>query len=229
MPEVAAYDAAAVRAAEKPLLAAGAPLMDRAAAALSEVVANETGPRDAVLVLAGGGDNGGDALLAAAALAESGRDVEIVLTGSGVHERGLARAVAAGAPTCSLEAALQAAEAGVFGVVIDGMVGIGGRGPLRGDAREAAVRLGPIVGSGSLAVFAVDLPSGLDADTGEADVRAVLPASVTVTFGAPKVGLGRGHGPALAGRIVLVDLGLDLDPAASSRRVVVDAFRRQRA
>jgi hypothetical protein len=55
---------------------------------------------------------------------------------------------------------------------------------------------------------AVDLPSGLDPDDGTADA-AVLPADVTVTFGALKAGLVRGQGPELSGRVHLVDLGLD--------------------
>jgi NAD(P)H-hydrate epimerase len=56
-------------------------------------------------------------------------------------------------------------------------------------------------------VVAVDLPRGLHPDTGAAD-DAVLPASVTVTFGAVKAGLVTGRGPDLAGAIVLVDIGL---------------------
>lgn len=65
--------------------------------------------------------------------------------------------------------------------------------------------------------------------TGAADDEAVLPASVTVTFGAPKIGLALGRGPELAGRIVLVDLGLDLDRATSRGRVAVELHRPQRA
>ena len=67
MPErVPTYTAAQVRAAEQPLLAAGEPLMRRAAAALAAIAAAELGRmrRAAVLVLAGSGDNGGDALFA---------------------------------------------------------------------------------------------------------------------------------------------------------------------
>jgi NAD(P)H-hydrate repair Nnr-like enzyme with NAD(P)H-hydrate epimerase domain len=60
------------------------------------------------------------------------------------------------------------------------------------------------------AVVAVDLPSGVDADTGEVPDPAVLRAAVTVTFGALKPGLLREPGAGYAGRVVLVDIGLDL-------------------
>jgi hypothetical protein len=63
------------------------------------------------------------------------------------------------------------------------------------------------VRGGRLRCIAVDLPSGLHPDTGTAD-DVVLPASMTVTFGAVKAGLTSGRGPALAGEIVLVDIGL---------------------
>jgi hypothetical protein len=69
---------------------------------------------------------------------------------------------------------------------------------------------------------AVDLPSGLDPDDGTTD-GVVLPAAITVTFGGVKAGLRRGSGPELAGRVVLVDLGLELaDPVAS---VTIDEVR----
>ena len=93
------YRAAQVRAAEAPLLAAGEPLMRRAAAALAAIVREEladaVAPR--ILVLAGSGDNGGDALLAAASLGGAGAEVDLLLVSDRFHEQALAAAVAAGA------------------------------------------------------------------------------------------------------------------------------------
>lgn len=203
---VPVYRAAQVRAAERPLLEAGDPLMRRAAAALSRVAREEVENLDAptVLVLAGSGDNGGDALYAAADLA-SVAAIDILTLGTRVHEDALASALVAGARR--IESLDQAAAFG-YDLVLDGILGIGavvGSG-LREPARGAVERLLPQVRDRAR-VIAVDLPSGLDPDTGAA-VDPVLPATVTVTFGAVKSGLVAGRGPELCGRIVLVDLGL---------------------
>jgi NAD(P)H-hydrate epimerase len=229
----AGWTADAIRAAERPLLAAGEPLMQRAAAGLArEVRAILAGrPGAAVLVLAGTGDNGGDALHAAAELAGDGMRVDVVAVGDRMHGAGRAAAVAAGArvvgppaPDGSEVAALVATA----DVVLDGVLGIGARGGLREPARSllgvvrAAVeraaaergaagghRAGPVV-------VAVDLPSGVDADTGAAD-DGVLPAEVTVVFGALKNGLLTGPGAALAGELRLVDIGLGIPPRPGGR------------
>lgn len=76
----------------------------------------------------------------------------------------------------------------------------------------AALR--PRVHAGLTRVIAVDLPSGLHPDEGTTADDSVLPADVTVTFGGVKAGLVRGEGPAMAGRVVLVDIGLG--PALAS-------------
>ncbi|MCR2827756.1 NAD(P)H-hydrate epimerase [Microbacterium sp. zg.Y909] len=205
-----AYTAAQVRAAEAPLLAAGEPLMDRAAAALATVLRRELTPGGRVLVLAGRGDNGGDALLAAAALAGEGVGVVVLQTADAAHDRGLGTALAAGARPVTLQQAGAADPA--YDLVVDGIVGIGASADpsLRGGAREAVTQLLPAVRSGRSRVVAVDIPSGVQPDDGTVGDDVVLPAAVTVTFGAVKAGLIRGAGADLAGRVVLVDLGLNL-------------------
>ncbi|TDN93223.1 NAD(P)H-hydrate epimerase [Microbacterium sp. BK668] len=211
---VPAYTADQVRAAERPLLDAGEPLMRRAAAALAQVVQElideelderpEAGVR--VLVLAGSGDNGGDALFAAAALRRA--DVHVLSTGSRIHEDGLATALAEGAELVRLEEVRDGAA--LYDLVLDGILGIGtGADPaLRGLARDAVETLLPAVRDAGTRVVAVDLPSGLQPDDGSTADDTVLPASVTVTFGAVKAGLVLRRGPEYAGSIVLVDLGL---------------------
>lgn len=205
MPPVApTYSVAQVRAAEAPLLVAGVPLMRRAARALAavidEVIAERSPHR--MLVLAGAGDNGGDALFAAAEIVAGGTRVDIVRTSDRVHDEALRAAVDAGA---SVVPVAELSPAG-YDLVIDGILGIGARGSLRGAARDIVERLLPARPT----TIAVDVPSGLDPDTGEAD-GVVLPAAITVTFGAVKHGLTAGAGPELTGRIVLVDLGLALE------------------
>jgi hydroxyethylthiazole kinase-like uncharacterized protein yjeF len=195
-----------VRTAETPLLAAlpeGA-LMARAATGLARVCA---GLLDGVygshvLLLVGSGNNGGDALYAGAALARRGARVEALLLADRVHEAGLAAFLAAGGRRTDGSAAVERAD-----LVVDGILGIGGRGALREPAAAVVARIGA-----DHLVVAVDVPSGVDASTGEVTGPAVR-ADVTVTFGALKTGLLVDPGAEHAGVVELVDIGLDLPPA----------------
>ncbi|MDL5349970.1 NAD(P)H-hydrate epimerase [Microbacterium sp. zg-YB36] len=225
MTQAPAYTAAQVRAAEAPLLAAGEPLMDRAAAALTAVLRRELDPGGRVLVVAGRGDNGGDALLAGAALAADGTAVDVLQTADAAHERGLRTARAAGARDVTLDEAATADPA--YALIVDGIVGIGAshNPALRGGARDAVAALLPAVRAGRSRVVAVDVPSGLQPDDGTVADDLVLPAFVTVTFGAVKAGLVRAAGVGLAGRVVLVDLGLDLSHVPPVAAGEVETFR----
>jgi hydroxyethylthiazole kinase-like uncharacterized protein yjeF len=249
------YTAAQVRAAEAPLLAAGEPLMRRAASALAaEITRLLQGPADAagpaaegameaagqqlpgatdaagpatagatdaasrplVVVLAGSGDNGGDALYAGAELAAAGTEVRIVATGPRVHEDAAAAARAAGATDLDPDAEPDGFDRAILAadVLVDGILGIGAAASpaLRGRARELVqrirARLEEAPATRHPLVVAVDLPSGIGPDDGAVPDPAVLPADVTVTFGAVKAGLLLPPGSAHAGRVVLVDLGL---------------------
>lgn len=219
------YAAAHVRAAEAALIAAGEPLMQRAAAGLASVLEELLAARLAdpdlaadgpgsVLLLVGSGDNGGDALFAGAALAASGVDVAIARTSTLVHQDGLQAALAAGArqlgeaPTPTDDAVAAAKDADL---IVDGIVGTGASidPTLRGAALELVQALLPVVQSHrGPTVVAVDLPSGIDADEGTVPDGSVLPAEVTVTFGAVKAGLLVPPASAYAGDLRFVDIGL---------------------
>ncbi|MET1154144.1 NAD(P)H-hydrate epimerase [Arthrobacter sp.] len=217
-----------IRAAERPLLddGQGPELMARAAAGLAAGIIRELkrvtgrvyGAR--LVVLAGSGNNGGDALFAAASVARRGVMSTAVLTSERVHpealtafERGGGRViglgVAAGA-AASADAVRAAADVcAAADVLVDGIVGTGAAGGLRGPARELVQTLldsdegdgrGPLV-------VACDLPSGVNAETGQVD-GPVLPADLTVTFGGAKAGLFLDPAAALAGRIETVDIGI---------------------
>jgi hydroxyethylthiazole kinase-like uncharacterized protein yjeF len=211
-----AHDVATVRAAEQALMATVPPgaLMQRAAAGLAAVCAGLAGKvyGARIVVLAGSGDNGGDALYAGARLARRGARVTAVAAGGRVHEGGTAALRAAGGRVTGpddpgLPAVIAAAD-----LVLDGLLGIGGRGGLRepySTLAGLAARAGDGPGSpgtGPL-VVAVDLPSGIDADTGVVDGPAVR-ADVTVTFGTWKPGLLIDPGAGHAGVVELVDIGL---------------------
>ncbi|MGA5709713.1 NAD(P)H-hydrate dehydratase [Streptomyces cellulosae] len=205
-----AYSVETVRAAERELMARlpeGA-LMQRAAAGLAVVCADVLGRvyGSRVVLLVGSGNNGGDALYAGARLARRGAGVRAVLLAPGrAHTAGLAALRRAGGLV--VEAGDAGAVAFVEGadLVVDGIVGIGGKGGLR----EAAVPLAEAAWRGRGVVVAVDLPSGVDADTGEVRGAAVR-ADVTVTFGAYKPGLLIDPGREYAGVVRFVDIGLPM-------------------
>ncbi len=202
-----AHEVGKVRAAERALMARlpdGA-LMQRAAAGLASVCARLLpavyGSR--VVLLAGGGDNGGDALYAGARLARRGARVHAVQAGSRIHEGGLAALRAAGGRLLSggEEAAVTGAD-----LIIDGLTGIGGSGGLR----EPHARYAALASESAGLVVACDVPSGVDASTGRVDGAAVH-ADVTVTFGTYKPGLLIDPGASHCGVVELVDIGLGPD------------------
>ncbi|HEX3932254.1 MAG TPA: NAD(P)H-hydrate epimerase [Nocardioides sp.] len=200
-----AHTVAQVRAAEEALAAtlpAGA-LMLRAAAGLAssvtDLMAGAYGRR--VLLLVGSGDNGGDAMYAAAMLARRGARVEVLAVADTVHEAGLAQLLGVGGRRVTL------GEISTPDVVVDGIVGIGGRPGLRERAAEAvrAVAGVPMV--------AVDVPSGVDVDTGRVSGDHVS-ADLTVAFGTHKVAHLVEPAASSSGVVHLVDLGLELPAAA---------------
>ncbi|TFV65850.1 UNVERIFIED_ORG: NAD(P)H-hydrate dehydratase [Bacillus sp. AZ43] len=183
--------------------------MQRAATGLATVCARLLGGvyGRRVALLVGGGNNGGDALFAGALLAGRGaRVTAVLLRPDRAHPAGLAALRRAGGTTCLPDTAGPALDRA--DLVLDGVLGIGGRGGLRPDAAALAER----AGSSAALTVAVDVPSGVDADTGAVE-GAAFPAMHTVTFGAVKPGLVVGEGRGYAGVVHLVDIGLEL-PAA---------------
>ncbi|AGS71261.1 hypothetical protein B446_22245 [Streptomyces collinus Tu 365] len=185
-------------------------LMQRAAAGLAAACADLLGRvyGSRVVLLAGSGDNGGDALYAGARLARRGAGVTAVLLAPGrTHSGGLAALRRAGGSVAAPgdeERLIERAD-----LVLDGIVGIGGKGGLRPDAEALAA----VVERSRAAVVAVDLPSGVEADTGE--VRgAAIRADLTVTFGTHKPGLLVDPAREYAGSVRLVGIGLELPPGA---------------
>lgn len=167
-----------------------------------------------VLVLAGPGDNGGDALEAAAHLAGSGIEVLVwqapeARATSPEREQALSRArnsaarlITADAGSASAAAAVHAAP---WNLVIDGLFGIGAARPLAGECREVALHVNQL----ACPVLALDVPSGLQADTGVVDGVAIR-ASHTLTFIGDKPGLHTADGRDYAGEVEIA--GLTIDP-----------------
>lgn len=239
---IEAFRADDVRAAEQPLLAAergfAGGLMHGAATALALAVRREL--REgvgqvsgaSVVALVGPGNNGGDALHALADLARRGVRCVAVATSARVHDGGLAALRAAGgtvlavvpdAPGRPVWLGDAAAEAFAAEVVIDGLLGIGARGGLRGAAAELVEVLDGLLGDRSgrptterPLVIAVDVPSGIGVDDG-AVPGPVLRADRTLTFGVAKPGLWLPPAALAAGDVTVVDLGLAAELAVQGR------------
>ncbi len=218
---------------------AGLFLMEQAGRAAARVAADEAGGRTAggaVVILAGKGNNGGDGLVAARHLAAEGLPVEVVLAETGESFTGDARAnyeafaaSGSGRPLLfgtdisaeELTALIRRAP-----VVIDALLGTGAKGPPRepaasiirllNGALELEAAAGAAGPSRSVAaatrpfVLAVDLPSGLDADTGR-PAEPCVRADVTVTLGGVKAGLALPDAAPFVGRLHLAEIGLPED------------------
>ena len=213
-----AYRAGAVAEAERRLTAATDRYMHHAAHALALAAVRElraTAGRTrgrGVLLLVGGGHNGGDALLAGALLARRGCDVTAAVATGRPHAAALEEARRAGVRSAaSPPAACEHAAAGGADLVIDGLTGIGARGPLR---RRAAELIAPLRGAGPrgerpFRVLAVDLPSGTGVDDGTLP-GPVLTADRSVTFTCPRGAHLLPPAARAVGRLDVVDLGLPL-------------------
>ena len=191
-------------------------LMQRAAAGLAYAVLDLLGQAygSRVLLLVGSGDNGGDALFAGAMLALRGAAVEaLLLSPEKAHRAGLeALRAAGGLVVVDVDAAHEP------DVVLDGIVGIGGTGPLREGAARVVEKLGDVP------FVAVDVPSGVEVDTGEVEGPHVE-AAVTVTFGTHKIAHLVDPAARACGAVHLVDIGLDLPEAPVTALQAEDVAR----
>lgn len=174
-------------------------------------------PGSRVSILVGTGNNGGDALWAGSLLAARGAAVVGIVVGEQYHQPGANALLTAGGRLLPSDHENVARIIEMSDLVLDGMLGIGGKGALRGEARKLA----ELANDASATVVAVDLPSGLDADTGAVEDRnAVVCADVTVTFGCLKVGLLVAPGTDFVGALHLVDIGLQPYLSSSSINVL---------
>lgn len=206
------YSAQQVRDLDARLIAAGTPgfeLMRRAAHAAWRALRRQWPDAGEITVLAGHGNNAGDGYLIAALALRAGWRVRVLavgeasrLSGDAASAHGEARSVGVAIDAWSERAELR-------GVLVDALLGTG----LGGEVREPyASAIGAINASG-LPVLAVDIPSGLSADTGQV-LGCAVHADLTVTFIGLKLGLFTASGPDQCGELAFD--GLDADPALIS-------------
>ncbi len=202
---------------------AGVELMRRAGSGIASVVSfiADQGRMGDVFVqlIAGRGNNGGDAFAAAWYLHEDDFDVEVLLAGTASEVRGdalrhLSKMRQAGIPLHELptmedwEDAVHGANSAM--IVVDGVLGIGVNGPARGPVAGAIHYINAI--SEDNVVISIDVPSGLNADTGEAPGETVV-ADVTATIGLPKAGLLVPKAIRYVGSLDVVSIGIPIELA----------------
>lgn len=210
--QVRAFDAHAIAAQGVP----GYTLMRRAGEAALRALRSRWPTASRIAIVCGGGNNGGDGYVLARYARAAGLEVSVLAVIDPAQLRGDAlRAAdeyrASGGPVQPFAApALSDAE-----VLVDALLGTGLRDPVRAEFAEAIAAMN----RAGRPIFALDLPSGLDGDSGYPHGVAVR-ADTTVTFVAPKTGLYLGDGPEYAGRVLCDDLEVTLPPGAASRPVM---------
>ncbi|OGV42518.1 MAG: hypothetical protein A2X46_04425 [Lentisphaerae bacterium GWF2_57_35] len=196
----------------------GEALMERAGEGVVRAVRRLTelsgGCHPAIHLAAGKGNNGGDAFAAARLLKELGYSVTVWLAGATVDVKGdalthLNRMKAAGIELRELPSVKdwdRVCTGRPCGeIVVDGLLGTGTDGPAQG-AAAAAIRCVNAWSHDAL-VVSIDIPSGLNADTGQAEGEAVR-ADVTVTMGLPKRGFVEPSALEYVGSLEVVDIGI---------------------
>ncbi len=204
---------ARMRSMEQAAIAAGVPeyeLMCRAGNAAADLTAFHYPAPGRIVILCGGGNNGGDALVCARRLHEHYRREVVVFS---VRDResfsGCAGNAASDLPDdipFYLRDSLENVHFYPGDVIVDGLLGIGYSG---GKMRENIAAYIRKVNAASLPVVALDLPSGLNGDTGVVSDVGAVNAALTITFGAPKTGLFLNDGARYRGVLRLVDIGSD--------------------
>jgi hydroxyethylthiazole kinase-like uncharacterized protein yjeF len=204
----AIFRTAGIRVIEERFAAVDPPLMERAGAAVAELAGKMlAGSRHPPLIMAGPGNNGGDGFVAARLLKEQGHAPVVVFAGDAARLPADARAALEKWQAIGGKAQ-RALPAGPFGLAIDALFGIGLTRPIEGEMAELIDRINSL----DCPLLAIDIPSGLDADTGRVLGRAVR-ADRTITFIALKAGLLTGEGPDHCGDIVVRDLSLQTGAA----------------
>ena len=159
-------------------------------------------PDGPVVVIAGSGNNGGDGLVLARTLATQEREVKVLLVGERSSSDPLLHGWSVPAQTAPSDEEELFSELETSAVLVDALLGTG----IRGQPREAHARAIRALNRVDRPIVSLDVPSGVDADTGAAPGEAVR-AHLTIAFGAPKLGTLLFPGRARAGRLVAVEIG----------------------
>ncbi|MDP8299065.1 MAG: NAD(P)H-hydrate epimerase [Candidatus Tantalella remota] len=187
-----------------------ATLMENAGRSVADVISGDLSDvRDnRIAVLCGKGNNGGDGFVITRCLYEMGAESVVVYSFTvdemrqGSARDNFDKVRGMGVKMKPLEDILSEAGPG-FTVLVDALLGTG----FKGELKEESVKIGQAVNSSEIkSIYAVDVPSGLNATTGEASTGCIK-ADKTVTFGLPKKGLFEADGPVMCGEVIVADIG----------------------
>ena len=199
------WEAAEMRAADKHAIEdAGVPsldLMERAGAGLARAVAAAAGDGP-IRVVIGKGNNGGDGLVVARLLRDDGHEVDVLAVGNPDELQGDAQVNLDRLPG-AVPLDFDPARLDGSGAIVDAMLGTG----FEGEPREPIAGAITAINKADAPVVACDVPSGVNASTGEVSGEAVE-ADVTATFHGPKVGLYVEPGKSHSGRVEVVEIGI---------------------
>jgi len=215
----ALYSAAQVRGLDSRLIAGGTPgfeLMQRAARATWRALVRQWPARNELSVLAGSGNNAGDGYLVAVLAKRAGWSVRVLWVGDPQRLQGDAALAHAEAVTENVTLEAWTSQTELRGIVLDALLGTG----LSGEVREPYASAIAAINASGLSVAAVDIPSGLCADSGRRLGQTVR-ADLTVTFIGLKLGLFTGDAADVVGELVFNDLHADprlLDGAPTTAR-----------
>ncbi len=202
-------------------------LMENAGLAVAQEVKKWLGDIEGrhILILIGPGNNGGDGLVAARHLYDWGAEVHLYLPKRRadsdinyqlIQQRGVHVIIAGEGEPAALDELLPSVE-----VVIDALFGTGKLRPIEGDFKQVLVKVGELKErQADLHIIAVDLPSGLDSDSGVYN-DACLSADVTITFAYPKQGLFSLPGATKVGKLVVADIGI---PSSMAEEISTEAI-----
>ena len=211
--EMRAADSYAIEDAGVPSL----DLMERAGAGLARVVAAAAEPGRPVRVVVGKGNNGGDGLVCARILREEGRVVDVLALADPAELRGDAKTNLERLPGPGPEP-FDPSRLGGSGAVVDAMLGTG----FEGAPREPVAGAIAAINDAGVPVVACDVPSGVNASTGEIEGDAVR-AGATATFHGPKIGLHVAPGTFHAGRVEVIEIGIPREaPGGSQAGLISD-------
>ena len=183
---------------------AGLDLMTRAGASAFQLIKRQFECPGSMLVLCGGGNNGGDGYVVARCALEDGWSVTLVaLAEASTPDAGAAcqQYLDAGG---EIQSSMDSLDASEYSVIVDGLLGIGLTGEPREPYASCLRKANQLVGF----KLALDVPSGVNADTGQV-FQPAFNADVTITFIVPKIGLFTGPATSIVGMVSVESLGLD--------------------
>ena len=182
-------------------------LMETAGGSVADLASSLLKPESEIAIYCGKGNNGGDGLVAARQLKKIGHDVTVYLVFSKDDFKGIAKVALENAETASVNIMdFRKETCPSPDLVVDALFGFNFKGEIRGSAADAAEQINKV----KAIVVSVDIPSGVDADTGRVGGIAVK-ADHTVTFTCPKIGSVINPGARMSGKIHLVDIGISKD------------------